>query len=192
VIAVFQVRVHDDGNDGNYYVDDVWPGLPDPVEGGPPQITYNPDLNSEQWRPLVDYVFALWGLDTEKCGTGDRANDCISSQVDNALIIMQCESFGDPTIVNTSSGTTGLFQHRPVYWPSRTARVRNHFPEFTTEATPYDPYDNVMVAALLVDESRDALIGENSLTGPWDDGPEPWGHWDGSSRHCANPPLVSP
>ncbi len=49
-----------------------------------------------------------------------------------------------------------------------------------------------MVAALLVDESRDALLGLNGLQGPWDDGPEPWGHWDGSSRHCADPPLVSP
>ena len=164
---------------------------PDPA-GGPPQITYDPQQDSEQWRPLLEYVFAMWGLDQEKCGTGDRANDCIGDQVDNALIIMECESFGDPTIVNPSSGTTGLFQHRPIYWPDRVARVRNHFSEFPSDATPYEPYDNVMVAALLVDESRDALIGENSLTGPWDDGPEPWGHWNGSARYCADPPLVWP
>lgn len=49
-----------------------------------------------------------------------------------------------------------------------------------------------MVAALLVFESRAALIGENSLTDPWDDGPEPGGHWNGSARYCADPPLVWP
>jgi putative cell wall-binding protein/murein DD-endopeptidase MepM/ murein hydrolase activator NlpD len=169
------------------------PHSPPPVGGGgPPEIVYNPSLGSEQWRPLVEYVFARWDLNEEKCGTGDRSGDCIGSQVDNAIIIMQCESFGDPTIVNPSSGTTGLFQHRPIYWEERTTKVRSHFADFPTDASAYDPYDNVMVAALLVDESRDALIGANSLTGPWDDGPQPWGHWNSSSRYCADPPLVSP
>ena len=49
-----------------------------------------------------------------------------------------------------------------------------------------------MVAAMLIHESREALIGNNTLTGPWDDGPQPFGHWDSSSRYCASPPLVDP
>jgi putative cell wall-binding protein/murein DD-endopeptidase MepM/ murein hydrolase activator NlpD len=168
------------------------PGSSPPSDPGGGDYTYDPSAGVEQWRPLVEDVFAMWGLDQEKCGADDRSGDCIGPQVDNAMIIMDCESSGVPDVVNSSSGTTGLFQHRPIYWESRTARVRNHFPDFSPDATPYDPYDNVMVAALLVHESRDALLGYNSLTGPWDDGPEPWGHWDGSSRYCADPPLVSP
>ena len=169
------------------------PPSPPPAPSGPPEIVYDPSQDSEQWRPLVEYVFAEWGLDTEKCGTGDQAGDCIGSQVDNEIIIMQCESFGDPTIVNPSSGTTGLFQHRPLYWGDRTARVRSYFPDFATDATPYDPYDNIMVAALLVHESRDALLGYNSFGVPWSHGPAPWGHWDGSARAtwCHDPPLVT-
>ncbi|MDX1746476.1 MAG: peptidoglycan-binding protein, partial [Halobacteriales archaeon] len=162
--------------------------------GGGTDVVHDPSQGAEQWLPLVEDVFARWGLDQEKCGTGDRAADCIGSQVDNAIIIMSCESGGDPEAVNSSSGTTGLFQHRPTYWSARVERVRSHFPEFPSDASALDPEQNVMVAALLVDESRDALIGENSLTGPWDDGPEPWGHWDGSARSsaCHDPPLVSP
>jgi hypothetical protein len=70
--------------------------------------------------------------------------------------------------------------------------VRAHFADFDTNTTPYNPEHNIMVAALLVWESRETLIGNSSRSGPWDDGPEPWGHWDGSARTCTNPPLVSP
>lgn len=151
---------------------------------------YVPGDGPEQWRALVTDVFALWGLDVEACGTGDNANNCIGSQIDNALTIMACESSGIPMAVNYLSGTTGLFQHRPSYWADRVARTREKFPDFPATATPYNPEHNIMVAALLVWESREALIGNNDLAGPWDDGPQPWGHWDSSSRYCANPPLV--
>lgn len=153
---------------------------------------YDPNASPEQWRDLITEVFARWGLDQEACGEGDHAEDCVGPQIDNAMTIMICESDGIPMAVNYSSGTTGLFQHRPSFWPERVARTRDAFPEFPADASPYNPEHNVMVAALLVHESRDALIGRNTLTGPWDDGPEPWGHWDSSSRFCADPPLVNP
>jgi peptidoglycan hydrolase-like protein with peptidoglycan-binding domain len=145
---------------------------------------------TEQWRSLVTTVFTEWGLHEEVCGTGANADKCIGSQIDNALTIMHCESRGQPNVVNYLSGTTGLFQHRPSFWDARTARVRDRFPDFDVNATPYNPEHNVVVAALLVWESRETLLGNASRSGPWDDGPQPWGHWDGSSRTCANPPLV--
>jgi len=147
---------------------------------------WNGGSGSEQWRSLVTEVFTTWGLHEEVC-VGDT---CIGPQIENALMIMTCESNGNATVVNWRSGTTGLFQHRPAFWDARTARVRDHFPDFRTNATPYNPEDNVMVAALLVWESREALLGNSSRSGPWDDGPEPWGHWDGSSRDCAG--IVDP
>lgn len=153
---------------------------------------YDPDAGPDQWRDLITEVFSEIGLDQEKCGTGDRSDDCIGPQIDNAVTIMVCESNGIPMAVNWTSGTTGLFQHHPDFWAARVDRARALFPTLPTDATFYNPEHNIMVAALLVHESRDALIGENSLTGPWDDGPEPWGHWVSSSRNCADPPLVSP
>ena len=55
---------------------------------GFPERNEQTDANGgvEQWRPLVEYVFAMWELDTTKCGTGDRANDCVGPQVDNAMV----------------------------------------------------------------------------------------------------------
>lgn len=153
---------------------------------------WNGGTGVEQWRSLVTQIFTEWGLDQEVCGTGANADKCVGPQIDNALIIMDCESRGAPNVVNWRSGTTGLFQHRPSFWDARTARVRDHFADFRVDATPYNPEDNITVAALLVWESREALIGNSSRSGPWDDGPEPWGHWDSSSRDCANPPLVTP
>lgn len=151
---------------------------------------WDPDEGPEQWRELVTEIFAEIGLDEEKCGEGAQADDCLGPHIDDAMIILVCESDGVPMAVNWASGTTGLFQHRPVYWTDRVARAQDLFPTLPSSATPYNPEHNVMVAALLVHESRDALLGYNSLTGPWDDGPQPFGHWDDTSRNCADPPLV--
>ncbi len=153
---------------------------------------YNPAGGPDQWLGLITEVFSQIGLDVEKCGIDDRSEDCIGPQIDNAMVIMVCESDGNPWAVNWASGTTGLFQHRPIYWADRVSRAQALFPTLPSDATPYNPEHNIMVAALLVHESRDALLGYNFLNGAWDDGPEPWGHWDGSSRHCADPPLVDP
>lgn len=153
--------------------------------------SYSPSGGVEQWRSLLTSVFARWGLDREKCGP----NGCLGSHVDDALTIMWCESRGVPFAVNPSSGTTGLFQHRPVYWAERVARARSHVESagmLPADATPYNPSHNIEVAALLIWESRETLIGNLSMSGPWDDGPQPFGHWDGTARYCADPPLVWP
>lgn len=96
--------------------------VPPGVEGG----SFSPLV--ERWRPLVSRYFAP-GL------------------VDEALAVIACESLGDPEIVNSSSGTAGLFQHHPLYWPERAAAAG--FPG----ATPDDPEANTAAAAWLVEES---------------------------------------
>ncbi len=162
-----------------------------PFVNDPGEHVYNPSGGLEQWRPLVSSIFARWGLTQEKCGPAG----CLGPHVSDALTIMWCESRGVPFAVNPSSSTTGLFQHRPAFWPDRTARVRTHAESggvFPTNATPYNAAHNIEVAALLILESRETLIGNLSWGGPWDDGPQPFGHWDSTSRYCADPPLVWP
>ena len=162
-----------------------------PFVNDPGEHVYDPSGGVEQWRPLVTSIFARWGLTQEKCGPAG----CLGPHVNAALTIMWCESRGVPFAVNPSSSTTGLFQHRPIFWPDRAARVRNHAESggvFPTDATPYNAAHNIEVAALLIWESRETLIGNLSWGGPWDDGPQPFGHWDSTSRYCADPPLVWP
>jgi len=161
-----------------------------PTTQPPNDYGYNPNLGVEQWRPLLTQVFARWGLDQEKCGP----EGCLGPHVDDALTIMNCESSGVPSAVNPSSGTAGLFQHRPEFWADRVARVRTfpQFSDFPSGATPFNPEHNMIVAGLLVWESRETLIGNLSWGRPWADGPQPFGHWDGTSRYCADPPLVWP
>jgi hypothetical protein len=162
-----------------------------PFVNDPGDHVYDPNGGVEQWRPLVTSIFSRWGLTQQKCGPAG----CLGPHVDDALTIMWCESRGVPFAVNPSSSTTGLFQHRPVFWPDRTARVRNHSESggaFPLDATPYNAAHNIEVAALLIWESRETLIGNLNWGGPWDDGPQPFGHWDGTSRYCADPPLVFP
>ncbi len=93
--------------------------LPDPVEGGPfPPLV-------ERWRPLVAAYFPV-------------------DLIDQALAVIRCESFGDPTQVNPASGASGLFQHIPRYWPARAAAVG--FPG----ASPLEAEPNIAAAAWLV------------------------------------------
>ncbi|HLA67268.1 MAG TPA: hypothetical protein VJP05_07290 [Acidimicrobiia bacterium] len=158
----------------------------------PDTSEWDPHGGVEQWRALVTKVFTEWGLDKEKCGP----SGCVGPQIDNALVIMRCESSGIPFATNgpdTEWGVVGLFQHRRVYWSERVARARaKGFSALPADATPWNPEHNIIVAALLVWESRETLIGNLDFGRPWSDGPQPWGHWDGSSRYCAEPPLVTP
>lgn len=134
---------------------------------------YVPGAGAEQWRDLVAEVFARWDLDEPVC----VGATCIPGQVDNAIKIIRCESNGIPFAVNVSSGVTGLFQHRLTYWSERVRRVQTQFPDFPSTASPYDPEHNAMVAALLVWESRRALVRNLEQGKPLSDGPSPWSHW---------------
>ena len=158
----------------------------------PGDYGWDPGGGVGQWRTLLTRIFSEWGLDVEKCGP----RGCVGPQVENALVIMRCESNGIPFATagpDNEQGVVGLFQHRRVYWPERVARARSRgFSALPGDATPWNPEHNIIVAALLVWESRETLIGNLTYGRPWSDGPEPWGHWDGSSRYCADPPLVTP
>ena len=73
------------------------------------------------------------------------------------LLIVQCESGGNPSAVNPSSGTTGLFQHRPRYWSDRGGQAARLFG--FTNPTITMPYDNL-------------------ATGVWLAKTGGWGHWE--------------
>ena len=62
------------------------------------------------------------------------------------MLLMECESNGDPSAVNPASGTAGLFQHRPRYWSARAAASGVSNPD------PLMPYDNIVVAVWLYTE----------------------------------------
>lgn len=63
------------------------------------------------------------------------------------LLIIECESNGNPAAVNRSSGTTGLFQHRPRYWSDRGAKAAAVLGFKNPTLTM--PYDNIAVGVWL-------------------------------------------
>lgn len=138
---------------------------------------YTPGGGAEQWRGLVTEVFARWGLDDPACANASDPATCVPGQVEAALDVMYCESKGTPFAVNVTSGVTGLFQHRLTYWAERVGRVRAQFSDFPSDASPYEPEHNMMIAALLVWESRNALLRNLAAGRSIDDGPHPWSHW---------------
>ncbi len=97
---------------------------------------------AEQWRGLVAAYFP-------------------ASLVDEALVVMQCESRGDPSARNPYSGAAGLFQFMPRTW------------SFASEgagfagADVYDAEANIAAAAWLVDYSLATGHGGGA-----------WGHWN--------------
>ena len=170
---------------------------------------YVPNAGVAQWRDMVTEVFARWGLDQTRCATRNGVEFCVGPQIDNALKVMECESNGNPMARNTSSGTSGLFQNHPVYWQGRVDRIRalhaDKEPNLPADASIFNPEYNTSVAALLVWESRETLLGNRGGGGwspavwpefnfdryedvgrgysVWGLGPGPWGHWScGSHR----------
>lgn len=88
--------------------------------GGP----WNHPPAVEQWRSLVQQFFP-------------------SSRVEEALVIISCESNGDPNAVNPYSGAAGLFQFLPSTWASTAPKAG--YPD----ASPFDPEANTASAAWL-------------------------------------------
>ncbi len=70
-----------------------------------------------------------------------------AGQVEHALAVIWCESKGNPTAINPTSSASGLFQHLPKYWSSRSSAAG--YPG----ASIFDPVPNIAVAAWLADES---------------------------------------
>lgn len=84
---------------------------------------------AEGWRALVERYFP-------------------AGEVDRAIRIIACESNGDPSARNPSSGASGLFQHMPGSWAKRA--VGAGFPG----ASIFDPEANVAAAAWLVYDAQ--------------------------------------
>ncbi|MDX1691530.1 MAG: peptidoglycan-binding protein [Acidimicrobiia bacterium] len=99
----------------------------------------------ERWRDLVEEYFE-------------------TPEVDTALGIIRCESWGDPTAVNATSDTSGLFQHRPYIidsfgrrkdlWNTRYGWAVDWWADrgvtIPAGGDIFDPETNVAVAAYLV------------------------------------------
>ncbi|HSG78184.1 MAG TPA: peptidoglycan-binding protein [Acidimicrobiia bacterium] len=105
----------------------------------------------ERWRPLVETFFQ-------------------TAEVDTALGVLRCESWGDPGAVNPLSDTSGLFQHRPYAFDSRGNLLQLWEPRHTravewwasqgvtipSGGDVFDPETNIAVAAYLVYREADA------------------------------------
>lgn len=91
------------------------------------------------WRPLIDQHFA-------------------PDLVLDALVIIQCESLGDPEAVNPYSGAAGLFQFIPGTWAVASVRAG------VDGRSVFDPEANVIAASWLAEYYR-ARTGD-----PW----RPW------------------
>lgn len=71
-----------------------------------------------------------------------------ASDVSKFLRVMKCESGGDPSAFNESSGASGLMQHLSNYWPWR-AKMAGY-----EGASPFDPIANINTSAWLLYEHR--------------------------------------
>ncbi len=97
---------------------------------------------AEQWRGLVAAYFP-------------------SELVEQALVVIQCESRGDPAARNPYSGASGLFQFMPRTWSWASEGAG------FAGADVYDAEANVAAAAWLVDYSLATGHGGGA-----------WGHWN--------------
>jgi len=125
------------------------------------------DPTANEWYPLIDEVFARWGLDQESCATHPDANGvdvefCIPDQRANAVEILMCESGGWPFAQNGTSGTAGLFQHHPLYWQGRVDHLLEFYSaiesDFPADADSFDPEWNTVITAMLVYEARETIL----------------------------------
>jgi hypothetical protein len=93
----------------------------EPPDDDPPAAV-RPDV--ERWRSTVSIYFP-------------------AARVDEALLIIQCESHGDPNAVNPFSGAAGLFQFLPGTWAVASVGAG------LEGASVYDPTANIAAAAWL-------------------------------------------
>ncbi len=115
------------------------PPPPTTTTTAPPPPDQGGERDVEEWRSLVSEYFP-------------------EDMVDDALRVIDCESNGDPSAYNASSGASGLFQFIPSTW-AIAAPAAGH-----DGASPFDPVANVASAWWLVQDSID-WIGD------------PWWHW---------------
>lgn len=95
-----------------------------PVEPEPPKPVVTVKPTTESWRGLVAAHFP-------------------PSRVDEALVIIQCESNGDPAAINPYSGAAGLFQFLPGTWAAASVSAG------VGSRSVFDAEANVIAAAWL-------------------------------------------
>ncbi len=95
-----------------------------------------PAAHENAWKPEIEAAPPTWkDLVRLYFRPGDVAR---------ALRVVRCESGGNPSAVNSSSGAAGLFQHLPRYWKARAANAG--FPG----SSPLDAEANIAASAWLV------------------------------------------
>lgn len=104
------------------------PGTTAPPGGGGGSQNHPPAV--EQWRSLVGQFFP-------------------SSRVEEALVIINCESNGDANAVNPYSGASGLFQFLPSTWASTAPKAGYD------GYSPLDPEANTASAAWLANRYQE-------------------------------------
>lgn len=102
-----------------------------------PRLAIKPAV--ERWRPQVSAAFP-------------------ADLVEDALVIMQCESGGDPNAVNPYSGAAGLYQFMPGTWAAASVKAG------VGDRSVFDGEANIIAAAWLAGYYRSRGYD------PW----EPW------------------
>jgi hypothetical protein len=174
--AAFQVD--DQGRDKGLATDDLADLLPSPEDyclDECPQPTAQPNLDSDDWRPTTTTTTPVPASAARVPAPStpppaapppaprpvEEWRSLVSSyfapeHVDLALLIISCESGGDPNAQNRRSGAAGLFQQIPRYWEERVAAAG------MPGASIFDPIANVAASAYLA----------------YSDG---WSHWAASA-----------
>ncbi|MEX1208078.1 MAG: calcium-binding protein [Acidimicrobiia bacterium] len=149
----------------------------------------------EEWREMITDTFGRWGLDEEDCAVVNGEERCVGPQIEQALDVLVCESWGFPFAYAGSTGVSGLFQHRPEYFSGRLANAMAEgwvVYDWPDHPSIFDPELNAMVSAYLVWRSREVQLGRFAYSGyesgppylsNWAKGPEPWGHWSCGLHH---------
>ncbi|HVR33388.1 MAG TPA: transglycosylase SLT domain-containing protein [Acidimicrobiia bacterium] len=124
--------------------------------GSDPTTTTSTTAPAADWPPIPinDRVMALRPL-VERHFAADLVLD--------ALVIIQCESLGNPDAVNPYSGASGLFQFIPGTWAVASVQAG------VGGSSVFDPEANIIAASWLAEYYRDR-------TG------NPWRPWSCASR----------
>ncbi len=99
-------------------------GQPEIAEPEPPKPPVTVKPTTESWRALVTAYFP-------------------AALVEEALVIIQCESNGDPNAVNPYSGAAGLFQFLPGTWAAASVSAG------VSSSSVFDGEANIIAAAWL-------------------------------------------
>ena len=91
-----------------------------------------------RWCPGVARTLDWW--DREIPGSWE------DGELFHLMVSMACESVGNPDAVNPSSGTWGLFQHRPGAWAKRSGWWTG------TSDAPRTPTNDIIVGVALVND----------------------------------------